>query len=287
MDSLADSTAEGVWPEIVGRIGALVIDEAHHISAKRWTSFREAFSGKPILQFTATPFRRDGQLVDGHVIYSYPLLRAQQDKHFKPITFEPVYETLAANADQAIAETAVARLREDLSQGLNHLMMARCSRIVRARAVFDIYETLAPDLKPRSFTRTWRNPAGDHALKPVTVGSSSASTCFGEGFDLPEQKVAASMTSQELGDLAAVHRARSLAALPRISAMLPSFQTLPSPTCPKRSRGFYSEDADWNELLSELSSAAAQEHAGSQIFLRNRSAWDSGPDDEECRFHIS
>src|SRR5205085_6664300 len=122
--------------------------EAHHISAKRWTSFREAFSGKPILQFTATPFRRDGQLVDGHVIYSYPLHRAQQDKYFKPITFEPVYETLAANADQAIAETAVARLREDLGNGLNHLMIARSAPIPRPRAALDLYTASPPALHP-------------------------------------------------------------------------------------------------------------------------------------------
>jgi superfamily II DNA or RNA helicase len=45
-----------------------------------------------VLQLTATPFRRDGKLVDGKVIYSYPLQLAQRDGYFEKIVFEPVYE---------------------------------------------------------------------------------------------------------------------------------------------------------------------------------------------------
>ena len=65
MSSIADVAAEPLWPDFVKRAGILVIDEAHHVGALRWTKFREVFVGKPILQFTATPFRRDGTLVEG------------------------------------------------------------------------------------------------------------------------------------------------------------------------------------------------------------------------------
>lgn len=37
----------------------LVVDEAHHITATTWGEVRDRFTAKKILQFTATPFRRD------------------------------------------------------------------------------------------------------------------------------------------------------------------------------------------------------------------------------------
>ena len=38
----------------------LFIDEAHHIGAKTWESFKEKFiTERKVLQFTATPFRND------------------------------------------------------------------------------------------------------------------------------------------------------------------------------------------------------------------------------------
>lgn len=282
MDSLANSAAEGVWPGIVERIGALVIDEAHHISAKRWTSFREAFSDKPILQFTATPFRRDGQLVDGHVIYSYPLHRAQQDKYFKPITFEPVYETMASNADQAIAETVVARLREDLSDELNHLMMARCSRIERASAVFEIYKAIAPDLKPLLV----HSDMGDTqpAIDALKAGDSRIVVCvnmLGEGFDLPELKVAAIHDLHKSLAILLQFTGRFTRSAAENIGNATVIANIAEPNVSEALERLYSEDADWNELLSELSSAAAKEHARLVKFLNEAKRLDSGPDDED------
>lgn len=79
MSSLGMGTAAPLAREIAQRIDTLVVDEAHHVAAKGWSAFKEAFSDRKILQFTATPFRRDGLLVDGQVIYNYPLRQAQQD----------------------------------------------------------------------------------------------------------------------------------------------------------------------------------------------------------------
>ena len=61
---------------------------------------------------------------------------------------EPVYEIDQRRADEAVADTAIARLREDLAAGRNHLMMARCDDIPRATAVFEFYRQKAADLKP-------------------------------------------------------------------------------------------------------------------------------------------
>lgn len=268
MDSLADAAAEHLWPEIAKRTGVLVIDEAHHIGAKRWSKFREAFAAISILQFTATPFRRDGNLVDGTVVYTYPLGRAQRDGYFKPIKFEPVYEPASAKADRSIAEAAVARLRVDLAAGLNHLMMVRCADIRRAEAVHGIYSEIASDLKPLLVHS--KRAGSQDSIDALREGRSRIVVCvnmLGEGFDLPELKVAAvhdlhkslaillqftgrftRSAGSRIGDATVVANI----AEPNVSAAL---------------ERLYSEDADWNELLSEMSSEAVQEHARLVAFL--------------------
>lgn len=282
MDSLADSAAEPLWPEIVKRIGVLVIDEAHHIGAARWSRFREAFAGKPILQFTATPFRRDGNVVDGQVIYSYPLRTAQADGYFKPIRFEPVYEAVPTRADQAIAEAAVARLREDLKAGRNHLMMARCVSIDRAKVVHAIYAKLAGDLNPMLVHSDLAD--APQRVADLQAGKSRIVVCvnmLGEGFDLPQLKVAA------VHDL---HK--SLAILLQFTGRFTRsaadnigdatvIANIAEPNVSVALERLYSEDADWNELLSEMSSEAANDHARLTKFLNEAKRLDDGPDDED------
>ncbi|RNB87657.1 DEAD/DEAH box helicase [Brevibacillus fluminis] len=61
----AMSIAGGITGELQERIAEpcshLFIDEAHHIAAPTWASFRDKFSSKNIIQFTAIPFRNDGK----------------------------------------------------------------------------------------------------------------------------------------------------------------------------------------------------------------------------------
>ncbi len=126
----------------------LFIDEAHHLPADGWSAFRKAFQAKRIVQFTATPFRRDGKRVDGRVVFNYPLRRAQEEDYFRPITLLPVHEYDVEQQDAAVAAAAVGQLRSDVAAGLHHLAMARTNTILRAEAVHRIYLDLAPDLRP-------------------------------------------------------------------------------------------------------------------------------------------
>lgn len=282
MDSLSDAGAENLWPEIVARIGALVIDEAHHVGAVRWSKFREAFVGKPVLQFTATPFRRDGNVVDGQVIYSYPLRRAQADQYFKPIVFEPVYEPVASNADQVIAETAVARLRDDLSKGLNHLMMARCSNIERAGEVHAIYQAIAPDLNP-TIVHSKQHDSKDR-VADLLAGNNRIVVCvnmLGEGFDLPELKVAAIHDLHKSLTILLQFTGRFTRTAATNIGNASVIANIAEPNVSAALERLYSEDADWNELLSEMSSVAAQEHAKMVTFLNEAQRLDTGPDDDD------
>lgn len=270
-DEAPEGEALPLAGEIAKRVKLLVVDEAHHISAPGWTAFREAFRDVPVLQFTATPFRRDGRLVDGHVIYNFPLRKAQEDNYFKPITFDPVHEPTPGKDDQAIARRAIEYLRDDLeTKKLNHLMMARCKSIKRAEEVFSIYEALAPDLKPILLHSRMSDTSS--LINDLRSGKHRIVVCvnmLGEGFDLPELKVAA------IHDL---HK--SLAILLQFTGRFTRsaadnignatvVANIAEPNVTGALERLYSEDADWNQLLSELSSEAAKEHARLIKFLED------------------
>ena len=150
-----------VQERMAARASALFIDEAHHIGAPTWARFRGLFVDRdpplPIVQFTATPFREDGRRVDGEFIYTYPLKKAQAEGYFKPIRFEAVFGLDQADADQAIAEKLGEVLQADLDAGLNHLAMARCSTIDRARDAASALQRLVSGVSARHRSQ----PAGD------------------------------------------------------------------------------------------------------------------------------
>jgi len=265
---------------IAQRCNALILDEAHHVPAKTWSNLKSGFRGIPILQFTATPFRRDGQLVDGKVIFSYSLAAAQRDEYFKPIHFEPVHQPSGGqHADRAIASAALVRLRQDLDAGLNHLMMARCNTIARAEVVERIYLELAPDLRPLLIHSDVSD--ADARIADLRSGLSRVVICvdmLGEGFDLPQLKVAALHDSH-----------RSLAILLQFigrftrvagddigtATVVANIGDLDVAHSLER---LYSEDADWNSVLSELSSNAVREHSELIAFLQASTRL--GEDDE-------
>jgi superfamily II DNA or RNA helicase len=282
MAALGQGDAAELASEIAARVDALIVDEAHHVPATSWTNFRERFAERRVLQFTATPYRRDGQLVDGTVIYSYPLHRAQQDGYFKPITFSPVYELDPEEGDDAIAAAAIQKLKEDLAKGLDHLVMARCDSIARAKLVHAIYQRLGAEFEPLLIH-------SDEPMQPGTIdrlrtAASRIVVCvdmLGEGFDLPQLKIAAihdthkslavllqftgrftRVAGAQIGDATAIANIADQ----RVSDAL---------------ERLYSEDADWNVLLSEFSSRAIREHEELVEFLAaSKDLFADDPDDD-------
>ena len=268
MSALGQGEADTFVPAIAERVSAVIVDEAHHVPASTWSQFREHFANRPVLQFTATPYRRDSQLVDGTVIYSYPLGRAQQDGYFKPITFVPVYELDADEGDTALAEAAVKKLREDLDKGLNHMVMARCDNIDRAKTLHALYQRLAPEHTPMLVHS--EEPQTASHIANLRAGKSRIVVCvdmLGEGFDLPQLKIAAIHDTH-----------KSLAVLLQFTGRFARTAgddigdaTVMANIADQRVSDaldrLYSEDADWNSLLSEFSSRATHEHAALVEFL--------------------
>jgi superfamily II DNA or RNA helicase len=178
----------------------LIVDEAHHVVASSWNSIRERFKQKRIIQFTATPFRRDGKRIEGKIIFNFKLGDAQAAGYYCPINLRSVEEYGDPDArDRVIAQAAIAALRRDRNElGLDHLLMARTRSKHRAELVATIYSELAPDLRPVVvFSGPGRTAANRDALARILDRGPDGSrivVCvdmLGEGFDLPNLKVAA------------------------------------------------------------------------------------------------
>jgi superfamily II DNA or RNA helicase len=236
----------------------LFIDEAHHIAARTWSDFKYQFRERPIVQFTATPFRTDGKRVDGKFIYSYPLARAQKEGYFRPVTFSPIEEYDPDLSDRAIARRAGTLLGDDIKAGLDHILMARVDTTERAAVVAQIYQEECASFNPVTIHTKVPSQDAKERLQALRERDSRILICvdmFGEGFDLPQLKIAAlhdkhkslAITLQFIGrftrNLSSVGDAKIVA-------------NIADEAISNALRNLYAEDADWNFLLKMLSEAA-------------------------------
>lgn len=229
-------------------------DEAHHAQATTWNRFSSYCSHARMLLFTATPFREDGKALNGKIIYNYPLQLAQENEFFKPIQFLQVFEPDSSVADLRIAEKAVERLRADLASGLDHMLLARANTISQAEDLFDnVYSAEFPDLNPVLVHSNTKSR--EQVLRNIRSGKHRIVICvdmFGEGFDLPQLKVAA---------LHSVHKSLGIT-LQFIGRFARSANNVGNASfvantaedgVPEALESLYQEDADWDNLLSDLS----------------------------------
>lgn len=187
------SDQEGI-DQLCAGVTDLFVDEAHHITASTWTQVKDRFVGKRVVQFTATPFRNDGSTLGGRIIYNYTMGDAQKAGYFRHINLIPVEEYYEAEGDLAIAQSAIRQLRADLDHGYDHLLMARVETKPRAENLLPIYKDLAPELNPIVVHSGMCKSNIDSALAALFARESRIVICvnmLGEGFDLPNLKVAA------------------------------------------------------------------------------------------------
>jgi superfamily II DNA or RNA helicase len=254
------ASRNSVVEALVRRCSHLFVDEAHHVAAATWSRIRDAFAGKPVVQFTATPYRTDGERLGGRMIYSFPLGRAQELGYFERINYVSV--VALANPDRAVAQEAVTRLRNDRESNLDHLIMARVSRIGRARdVVLPLYQDIAPDLEPQILHSELSAQERRSALEAINERRSRIVICvdmLGEGFDFPELKIAAlhdphrslGVALQFIGRFA-----RSRSDLGTATAVV----ARPEPGYDPRLRALYAERGGWDSVINDLSSEAVEE----------------------------
>ena len=188
--SLLSGVPTDIFDLLVQKVSHIFIDEAHHAEAKTWFEIRDKVKGKKVLQFTATPYRNDGKKSKAEIIYCYPLRKAQQEGYFKKIDFISVYEYDPKQADRVIAKKAVELLMVD-RESYPHILLARVETKARADEVFKIYEQYQ-DLKVAKIYSGLRDK--ENIKKAITNKEYQIVVCvdmLGEGFDLPELKIAA------------------------------------------------------------------------------------------------
>lgn len=263
LPNILEASSAEAMTVLVDGCSDLVVDEAHHVTADTWNKIRERFKAKRILQFTATPFRRDGKRIDGKVIFNYKLGDAQAAGYYRPITLKTVEEYGDSEArDRAIAEAAVAALRRDRDElGHDHLLMARTQSKERADAVATIYQKLAPDLRPVVvYSGPGRTTANRAALERVLDRGPEGSRIvicvdmLGEGFDLSNLKVAALHdTHKSLAiTLQFIGRFTCKGAWGQIgeATVVANIADL---TTESKLANLYAEGADWDQLIRRLS----------------------------------
>ena len=265
--SIAGRCEPEVQEAIAAQCSHLFIDEAHHAEAPTWKAFKERFGGRRVLQFTATPFREDGKPLDGRLIYVYPLRKAQAEGYFKPIQFVKVIEFDPNRADEAIAAAAVKQLRADLDKG--HILMARVEKVGRAEKVFKIYKQY-PEFNPVQLHTGVPAKAREQVRRKVVNKEARIIVCvdmLGEGFDLPELKIAAfhdirktlAVTLQLAGRFARSRQDLGDATFIANTADV---------TVRDELRKLYTREPDWNVLLPELSDTMIGEQQSMQEFLQ-------------------
>lgn len=262
---------------LVDKCSHLFIDEAHHVPAGKWTRIKELFQkkDKKILQFTATPFRNDNVPIGGKTIFNYSLKSAFQAGYFKKIHFHEVVEWDESKSDEAIAKRAIEILEKDVlvPNNFDHILLARTDTIPKAEELIKVYKSLGSKYNPQiihsNMTRTEKKNALD-AIKNRTSRIVVCVDMFGEGFDLPNLKVAAlhdihqslpitlqfigrftrSSSSTKIGD---AHVIANIA----LAKVKPTLEQL------------YSQDPDWNDILQYKSDAKIRKQIGLEEFIES------------------
>lgn len=265
--SIAAQSVQVVQEQMAALCPYLFIDEAHHAEAPTWSAFKQRFADHRILQFTATPYREDGKLLDGTIIFKYPLQKAQQEGYFEPIRFMPVTEFNRKRQDKVIAEKAVAQLRKDKAKG--HILMARVENVARAKEVFELYKQYAEFNPVQLHTGIKSKRERDATRQKIVSKEARIIVCvdmLGEGFDLPELKIAAFHDIRKTLAVTLQLAGRFTRARPDLGEATFIANTADVDVRDEL-RKLYARDPDWNVLLPELSDRVIGEQVSLQQFL--------------------
>jgi superfamily II DNA or RNA helicase len=170
----------------------VLADEAHHAPAATWRKILSRLADARQVLLTATPFRRDDKEIRGRLVFHYDLKRARADGIFGELEFVPV-EPAVGNIDVAIAKATQRRLLQDRKAGKRHLVMVRADSISRARELKKVYEEHT-ELKLDFVSGAHALVTVEKTLKRLRSFEIDGIVCvnmFGEGFDLPNLKIAA------------------------------------------------------------------------------------------------
>jgi superfamily II DNA or RNA helicase len=96
----------------------ILVDEAHHNPAASWQQVKQRFPDARVVNFSATPTRADGRVMDGEIIYSFPILRAIEAGYVKRLRAKMLrptelrYVDRSSGAERLIGPEEVRELGE-------------------------------------------------------------------------------------------------------------------------------------------------------------------------------
>jgi superfamily II DNA or RNA helicase len=249
----ASPVIEGVAVPPEDLFDLVLCDEAHHTPAPSWKALLDQFCLARSALFTATPFRRDAKVLHGRIIFEYPLVRARDDGVFGRIRYKPVEPATGADPDVALAHAVQAQVAEDRKKGLRHAVLVRTARKERAIHLEEVYaKNTSMKLKAVLGSHSVRHL--NATVKALREGRLDGVVCvdmLGEGFDLPNLKIAAlhsphkslAVTLQFIGRFARTNAPDAGAA---------TFFAVPSEIEIEAHR-LYVPGAEWNEIVEEAS----------------------------------
>ena len=203
------------------------------------------------------------------IIFKYPLKKAQEEGYFKPIRFAPVTEYNYKRSDVAIAKKAIEQLRADMDKG--HILMARVNDVSRAKKIYSLYSQYT-EFNPVELHTGIKSLKKRAAIRRQIINKESRIVIcvdmLGEGFDLPELKIAAfhdirktlAVTLQLAGRFTRSRQDLGEATFIANIADVDVQEEL---------RKLYARDPDWNVLLPELSDKMIGEQLSLQKFLED------------------
>ena len=250
-------------------ISFLFVDEAHHSKAQTWDSFINVFPPQKVIMFTATPFRNDGQKLSGKIVFNFSLKKAQEQGYYQKIRNYQITKYSTEESDKAIAAKAITILNSDLDNGFDHIVMARCKSKKRAEQVFNIYKQYQ-EYSPVIVYSGMRN--GLAVLKAIKEKKHRIIVCvnmLGEGYDLPQLKIAAihderqslAITLQFIGRFTRTNDVKLGPASFIINIAYPPIQ--------EEINTLYQTDADWNCILPRINEKAATKQQSLSSFLKD------------------
>jgi len=171
----------------------VLIDEAHHSPAPTWNALMEAFPRARCVLFTATPFRRDGKEIKGKYLYTYPIQKAYEDGIYGDMLYMPVDPAPGIAADRALACETERVFKEDRAKEFSHVVMVRADSLPRSRQLEELYRQHT-GLRLGVVDSGKSQRTTEDIVRELRAGELDGVICvnmLGEGFDLPNLKIAA------------------------------------------------------------------------------------------------
>jgi superfamily II DNA or RNA helicase len=206
----------------------ILIDEAHHSTARTWVDTVNHFSKAKVVKLTGTPFRSDNEKIAGELVYKYKLSQAMSSDYVKSLenikyvpdkllltidndltktyTVEEIYEkelkdedwvsrsvAYAPECSKKIVDESIKLLKEKLSNSnVPHKIIAVACGIEHANQIKDMYELLGYKTAIiHSKMEEMQKEKAFNDIKNHRVQVVVNVAMLGEGYDHPYLSIAA------------------------------------------------------------------------------------------------